>query len=127
MRFLMLTAALVGLAAGQSLPTLPAINTVAAGGTTCTIAVTDAQMSVAAECIDDTGNILYRSSQSASLKGGLLGTGPVLCLYWTDGAPAPTVRLQCSTDDDTGSGPRLVLDGKLAPVQKRRQWWIFWR
>ncbi len=71
-------------------------------------------------------SILWRSVALPSVKGAVLGTGAIACLYWTDGAATPTVRLQCSTDDDV-SGPKLALDGKLAPVTKKRQWWLFWR
>jgi hypothetical protein len=111
----------------QTLPTLPPVNTITAAGVTCTFAVSDNQIGVATECVDSAGVILKRASDTPNVKGSLLGIGPILCLYWTDGAASPTVRLQCSTDDDTGVGPKLALDGKLAPVNKKRQWWVFWK
>lgn len=111
----------------QSIPTLPPVNTLTAVGVTCTFSVVDPQMSIAVECLDSSGAILQRAVQTPNTKGTVIGTGPILCLYWTDGATSPTVRLQCSTDDDTAVGPKLALDGKLAPLTKKRQWWVFWR
>lgn len=111
---------------GQTLPTLPPVNTLTVSGVTCTITVIDQQMSVSGECLAADGTILYRATVTPSTKGNLVGAGPIVCLHWTDGAATPTVRLQCSTDDDT-TAPKLALDGKLAPVSKKRSWWIFWR
>lgn len=111
----------------QTLPTLPSSNTLTSAGITCTFNVIDNQMSVSSQCVDASGTILHQGSAAPHVKGTLLGTGPILCLHWTDGAPTPTVRLQCSSDDDTGPGPKMVLDGKLAPVNKKRVWWLFWK
>lgn len=105
---------------------LPPVTTITAAGITCTFSVADAQMSLAAECVSADGTINARSVQSPSVKGAIVGYGPVMCLYWTDGLAAPTVRLQCLTDDDV-TAPKITLDGKLAPVTKKRQWWVFWR
>lgn len=115
------------MAVAQTLPTLPAVNTVTAAGVTCTFSVADNQMGVSTECLAADGTILKRASDTPHVKGAVLGAGPVMCLYWTDGAASPTVRLQCGSDDDTGIGPKLVFDGKLAPSGKKRQWWVFWK
>jgi hypothetical protein len=120
-------AMVAGLIAQSTLPTLPAVNVVSAAGVNCTFSVADNQMGISTECLADNGTILKRASDTPHVKGSLLGHGPILCLYWTDGLTPQTVRLQCSSDDDTGVGPKLVLDGKLAPVNKKRQWWMFWK
>ncbi len=109
------------------LPVLPPVNTLTIVGVTCTYTVIDPQMSVATECVDSTGTILYRSVTIPHIKGNLIGAGPIQCLLSTDGAAVPTVRLQCMTDDDTAIGPKIALDGKLAPVIKKHQWWLFWK
>lgn len=127
MKRLLLLFSLVFVAAAQTLPTLPSINTISAAGVTCTLSVIDNLMGISSQCVDTSGTILHQGSAVANVKGTVVGTGPILCLYWTDGAPTPTVRLQCSSDDDTGPGPKLVIDGKLAPVNKKRQWFLFWK
>ena len=89
-----------------------------------TFTVADAKGALATECLATDGTILKRSVETPQEKGSLLGTGPILCLYWQAGAD---VRLQCSTDDDSATGPKLALDGKVIGVQKKRQWWLFWK
>jgi len=116
-----------GVGVAQTLPTLPAVNVLSAGGITCTFTVVDAQMGLATECLDSAGFLISRAANIATTKGSLTGAGPILCLYGIDNATPPNVRLQCMTDDDPEVAPRIVLDGKLAPVAKKRQWWIFWR
>ncbi len=105
--------------------TLPPVNTLTAAGITCTFTVVDAQMSVAVDCVLADGTIQGRTVKTATTKGDLIGSGPIQCLYATDGAATPTVRLQCMADDDVAV--KIVLDGVLAPVTKKRQWWLLWR
>lgn len=114
----------VGLA---QLPTLPPVNTFTASGQTCTISVADAQMSISVDCILADGTVINRQVATPQVKGTIVGTNYIMCLYWlADATTSPqTVRLQCMTDDDSVS--KIVADGKLAPVNKKRQWWIFWR
>lgn len=109
------------------LPTLPPVNTLTVAGQTCTFSVADAQMSVSTDCVLADGTIIARSVHTAQPKGTVIGINAILCTYWlADATTSPaTVRLQCMTDDDAVS--KVVLDGKLAPVNKKRQWWLFWR
>lgn len=117
-----------GILLSQTLPTLPAVSTITIGTTTCTLTVVDSLMSVSGQCLSADGTILGQEVKAPHVKGAPLGLGPVFCLLWTDGAPSPTVRLQCASDDDV-TPPKLAIDGKLAPpaAGKKRQWWIFWR
>lgn len=120
-----LTLALVFAVGLVAQTTLPAVNTVTVGGTSCTITVIDPQMNVFTECIlTADGTILERAVSTPSKNGKVIGAGPIACLYGIDASGS--VILQCLTDDGVNV-PKITLNGKLAPVSKVRQWTLFWK
>lgn len=107
--------------------TLPVVNPITSQAIICTFTVIDSTSSVTTECIQiSDGTILARSVHSPQIKGTILGTGPILCLLSKTSAAPPIVNFQCTSDDDTSSGPKIVLNGILPSVTKLRKWWIFW-
>lgn len=116
----------LGAATAQNPPaTLPTVNTVSIAGVTCTFTVTDSKISLSVDCVASDGTVLDREIHTPSPHGTLVGGGPISCLYGNhaDGY----VMLQCAVIDEANAVTKIVLDGKLAPVTKKRQWWLFWR
>lgn len=106
---------------------LPVVNILTVNGVSCSFTVIDNISSVATECIQvSDGSIIVRSVHTPQLKGAAIGSGPILCLLWKTTTTPPAVNLQCTTDDDSASGPKLALNGVLPTVTKLRKWWILW-
>lgn len=104
----------------QTLPTLPAVNTLTAPGITCTIEVQDPAGGLFAQCVQTSdATLLYTAVVRPSDEGVVLGHGPLMCLYWTDDAGKN--RLQCA------DGLKIVADGIVPQITRKRRWYIFWR
>jgi len=101
-------------------PTLPAVNVVTGTDESCSFESQDDTGGLFTQCkaLSD-ASITYTSVVEASTSGAIAGHGSIMCLYWTESAGKN--RLQC------GDAKKVVVDGYLPSVTRKRRWFLFWR
>lgn len=117
MKPLILGILLCGCAIAQTLPTLPAINTVTGSSVTCVLEALDAA-GLSVECTASDGTMRSRAVLEATSLGVMGGHAEILVLYWTD--QTGKNRVQVANDS------KMVLDGYAPAVTVKRRW-RFWR
>lgn len=71
------------------------------------------------QCTQPDGTVAASSVAIASDMGVVLGHAEVMCLYWAESAGKN--RLQC------GTAGKVVIDGYLPPVTRKKRWYLIWR
>lgn len=108
--------AILAFAAGAlaaELPLLPASNTITTATVTCIMTVIDVDLTLQVRC-ENLTRVELESKQAPN--GKPFGAGDVLCLYQP--VEPNQARLQCAA----GGAHLPVLDGRLAPVNRKRTW-----
>jgi hypothetical protein len=117
MRLIILTFVFIHIVWAQTLPTLPAIQTIKGTTVNCTLEALDAG-GLSIECAALDGTMKSRSILEPTDRGVLGGHAEILVLYWTDSTGKN--RLQVANDT------KLAADGYMPAVTARRRW-RFWR
>lgn len=114
---LMMLVLMCVLSSAQTLPTLPAVQTINGSTTNCTFESLDAG-GLAIECTALNGTMKSRAVLEPTDRGALGGHAEILALYWTDSTGKQ--RLQIANED------KLAVDGYTPTVVTKRRW-RFWR
>jgi hypothetical protein len=103
----------------QALPALPAVNVITTAEQACSLESQDAAGGLFVQCrsVAD-GAAGYTAVVEASEEGAIVAHGTLGCLYWTEDGK---YRLQCA------DGVKVVVDGYMPPVTRKRRWYLFWR
>jgi hypothetical protein len=119
MKALVLLIATAFALAAQTIPTLPAFNSITGTSVVCTFESQGTAGELFAQCTQPDGAIAYTAVASPSSDGAVVGHAEIMCLYWTD-APGK-FRLQC------GNAGKVSIDGFMPPVTRKKRWYLLWR